>query len=60
MKWPRGKYNNQRIIGVGFKFELIINYWGFERHWKLGCRYVHIGPIILRFEWIYELTEKQK
>lgn len=27
MKWPRGKYNGQRIIGVSFKVKVDLTRW---------------------------------
>ncbi len=57
MKWPRGKYNDKRIVGIGLTLDIFINYWRVEFHWKIGCRYIHIGPIIMRFEWNYDFRE---
>lgn len=27
MKWPRGKYNGQRIVGITFKVQIDITCW---------------------------------
>lgn len=27
MKWPRGRYNGRRIIGISFKVQFTVNNW---------------------------------
>jgi hypothetical protein len=27
MKWPRGRFNGQRIVGISFKFEINVREW---------------------------------
>lgn len=27
MRWPRGRYNGQRIVGVWFKISLNVTHW---------------------------------
>ena len=54
MKWPRGKYNGQRIVGFKIVTRFIINYWRFSVRMQFCNKMIHIGPVIIRFETVYE------
>ena len=54
MKWPRGKYNGQRIVGVGVRIRIHIRYWHLNLIWKLGTYFIQIGPVLMHFETVYE------
>lgn len=43
MRWPRGRYNGQRIVGVSFKVVLDVTTW---RWWPL------IGHYCGAFHWL--------
>ncbi len=60
MKWPRGKYNGKKIVGFSIKFEIYLDYWGVEFYWNVGARYIHFGPVIIRFELNYAFREVGK
>ncbi len=54
MKWPRGKCNGMRIVGVEVHMKLdILKWW-----WGLRCRFgvlrVFIGPVHIWIEANYE------
>jgi hypothetical protein len=44
MRWPRGKYNGRRIIGVSFKISLAVDEW----RWKPV-----IGNHCGMFHWLF-------
>jgi hypothetical protein len=54
MKWPKGKYNGQKIIGVCIKTRVIVNYWGFKVQLNKYLKFIHIGPVLMNFEFEYE------
>jgi len=58
MKWPRGKYNGRRIVGVRVQVMLNIRYWDFHMRWNFGEPYIICGPIQVRFELNYGVTGK--
>ena len=55
-RWPRGKYNNQRIEGFGIKFQLRVFswYWKPRIHWKYGEYYFLWLCFALRYETEYD------
>ena len=55
MKWPRGKHNGRRIVGVSFKIAIAVTCW----HWKpfmykCGPLYVHWLCVETWTELVYE------
>jgi hypothetical protein len=49
MRWPRGRYNGQRIVGMEVKVRLDITSW----HWCLPNRYgrcLGLGPLLV---WVH-------
>lgn len=54
MKWPRGKYNGQRIGGFKIEFELNFAWWMPPYFsWKAWLHVLCIGPIIIRCDPTY-------
>ncbi len=58
-KWPRGKYNGQRIIGFFIKFALDVRWWGFFLPTKYN-RAFKLGPFIWRWGYEYDTMEGNK
>ena len=54
MKWPRGKYNGQKIIGVELKIKFNLQWWAFAVRWKYNNA-VFIGPFRIELGWVYEM-----
>lgn len=52
-RWPRGKYNGQRIVGMEIRARFDLEQWGFRAKWDLGTCFVHIGPMIVWFDTAY-------
>ena len=52
MKWPRGKFNGQRIVGIYVLAKLNILDWGFQFGGDGLCH--RIGPMRLWLSWEYE------
>ncbi len=55
MKWPRGKYNGRRIVGVSMKIQIIVDYWGFGFQWNIGTKHIHVGAVLIHFETVYSV-----
>lgn len=53
MQWPRGKYNNQRIIGFVIKCRLDVLYWRLGLPNRYGVC-LSVGPFHVWFEAAYE------
>lgn len=56
MKWPRGKYNGWKIVGVEVKFRLDVLCWS---SWCLPNRYgqcLGLGPVRIWFSPAYSYT----
>lgn len=50
MKWPRGKYNNQRIVGIRIVLHVNLRWWNLKIYWsKFNSYSVHIGPLHIWF-----------
>ena len=48
MKWPRGRYNGARIVGIDVRVRFDVTTWG---HW---CLPNHVAEdAVRRFEWGY-------
>ena len=46
VRWPRGKYNGEKITGITIKFCLDLLYWTRPRcGWNYGNPYLHLGPL---------------
>lgn len=54
MKWPRGRYNDQRIIGLVFKFELDVTRWRWVPFYAPFCGGLHWLCVRTWTEWHYE------
>ena len=53
MKWPRGRYNGDRIVGVEIKIKIDVTTWG---HWCLPNRWgkcLGLGPLWVWFSAAY-------
>jgi hypothetical protein len=53
MKWPRGKYNGQRIGGFVVKFRFDLLWWGLRLPDRYGSC-LSFGPIHIWFNAAYE------
>lgn len=53
MRWPRGKFNGQRIVGVVVKFRLDFRRWRFVLPDRFG-RCLALGPLSVWIEAAYE------
>ena len=53
MKWPRGKYNGQKIVGIEFKFKVDITFWRLLLKWNFGEPYFFLGPFRLQISPVY-------
>ena len=54
MKWPRGRYNGKRIVGIRFAIEIDITHWEW---WPRCVRFAHSVCwlcAIVRLQWEYE------
>lgn len=54
MKWPRGKFNGQRITGVTVRMEIdVLDWW-----WRLSCEFgtlrIFVGPVCFWIDANYE------
>lgn len=61
MKWPRGKYNGQRIVGTTFKIAIDITDW----QWKpliiwWQCGGIHWLCVRTWTSWTYDTWEKRQ
>lgn len=50
MKWPRGKYNGERIVGVRAKVVIDVTQWWLCCKLFYGTLYIHIGPVHMWIE----------
>ena len=53
IKWPRGKYNGQRITGIKISFECDITRFYLRMSFNFGEPYLFIGPFFFRFYLVY-------
>ena len=56
MKWPRGRYNGKRIVGIRFTTQIDITCWAW---WPRRIRFansIYWLCFIVRLEWEYEFT----
>jgi hypothetical protein len=52
MKWPRGRYNGERIVGLSVKVRVDVTRW----HLWMPTRYawcLWVGPVGMYFGWEY-------
>lgn len=52
MKWPRGRYNGMRILGISIKMKIDVTLWGFDIYWK-HQKSIHIGCLHIWFGFYY-------
>ena len=55
MKWPRGKYNGQRIVGFNVQVKLDVTYWTWRPVWLPFCHGLHWGCCLTWWNLNYEL-----
>jgi hypothetical protein len=53
MRWPRGRYNGRRIVGVEIKARIDITKWGLQWFDRYGTC-ARIGPARIWIGWEYE------
>lgn len=53
MKWPRGRYNGRRIVGVNARFVIDVTSWGFCLPSRHG-RCLQVGPVRMWLQAGYE------
>lgn len=56
LRWPRGRYNGQRIVGFRVLVRVRVDCWrfylwpsDFVRAWRYGSA-VGLGPVLVHFE----------
>ena len=54
MRWPRGKYNGQRIVGIRVFFVINLRHWILSASWNFGEPYIFCGPFAIRVHCEYE------
>lgn len=54
MKWPRGKYNGQRIVGIEVRIKIDILKWWWQLSNRHGWLRIFIGPVHIWIEANYE------
>lgn len=54
MKWPRGRYNGQRIGGFTLKVEFNLCWRTWAIYWTAYGKSFHIGPLHIWMEPSYE------
>lgn len=53
MRWPRGRYNGQRIVGVDVKLVIDVLRWRFYGPSRFTKMFA-VGPVRMYFYWKYE------
>jgi hypothetical protein len=53
MKWPCGKYNGKRIVGIRVSLEIDLSQWWFSASGNFGEPYLIVGPFTFRFYLVY-------
>lgn len=54
MRWPRGRYNGQRIVGVSFKIAIVVTTWRWVPWVGHYCGAFHWLCFRTWTEWCYE------
>ena len=54
MKWPRGRYNGQRIVGVSFRVGVDLRFWLWLPSSLRRPTGMHWLCFLAFFEWVYE------
>jgi len=54
LRWPRGKHNGQRIVGVEVKFVISLTFWALKLGWNFGNPMIHFGPLHFWFQTVYD------
>ncbi|WP_299733913.1 hypothetical protein [uncultured Endozoicomonas sp.] len=56
LRWPRGRYNGQKIGGFKISFEVNVLSWDWKPifHWKFGYHYFIWLCFTVRFETSYQ------
>ena len=57
MKWPRGRYNGMRIIGLEVKFKLCFTTWRWKPFIGGYCGGLHWGPFMSWWGFDYDQFE---
>lgn len=55
MKWPRGKYNGQRIVGIEIRMKIDILEWWWELRYRHGTQRIFMGPVHIWIDTNYEV-----
>ena len=53
LRWPQGRYNGRRIVGLSIKFQITVDYWRWRPiyHWDIGG--LHWLCFQSWTEWVY-------
>lgn len=54
MRWPRGRYNNQRIGGFVVKVEFNLFWRSWKLYWSFTGKSLHLGPLHIWIDPSYE------
>ncbi len=55
MKWPRGRANGQRIVGVEWKLRVDLTRWRLVFDWpSYQGPVIALGPVIVWLSWEYK------
>jgi hypothetical protein len=54
LRWPRGRYNGSRIVGVEAKFCIDFTWWGFSLGSVRYSTAFTVGPVHMWFGAVYE------
>lgn len=45
MKWPRGKYNGWRIVGIDVHMKIDVLDWWWKLRYQFGTVWIFVGPV---------------
>ena len=54
LRWPRGRYNGKRIVGITLSAEIDVMFWHLSWSWNFGEPYVFIGPVNFRAKLVFD------
>jgi len=57
MKWPRGKYNGKRMVGVKILFRINLLHWQWRFRGYGNDPILAVGPLLWNFETNYHYKD---
>lgn len=55
LRWPRGRYNGRRIVGIWIKLRIDVLHCRVRCGWNFGEPYLVIGPLFINCGLNFEL-----